>query len=239
MTSTTAVSRCHVPPPRFTIPPTFLPRDEINISKPGHSSSHMRYGGPVWHVPARVAERARIVLACAEGASNTRVPADFRVSTETVRKWRSRFADRRMAGLVDEPRPGRHKSELVLIEAERAELTRWSRRAKTAQFLALRAEIVLRCAEGGTNKETAAELGIAHATVNRWHSRSITLRLDGLTDEPRPGRPPSVLLGQVEPPTTTPPVASLCPPMYLVAECTTRSAPIEARGTRTWSTRPR
>ncbi|SFY45046.1 helix-turn-helix domain-containing protein [Streptomyces atratus] len=86
------------------------------------------------------------------------------------------FADRRMA----------------LSEAERAELTRWSRRAKTAQFLALRAKIVLRCAEGGTNKETAAELGIAHATVNRWHSRSITLRLDGLTDEPRPGRPPSV-----------------------------------------------
>ncbi|WP_405749157.1 helix-turn-helix domain-containing protein [Streptomyces sp. NBC_00012] len=44
----------------------------------------------MWHVPARVAERARIVLVCAEGASNTRVPADYRVSTETVRKWHSR-----------------------------------------------------------------------------------------------------------------------------------------------------
>jgi hypothetical protein len=55
-----------------------------------------------------------------------------------------------MAGLVDEPRPGRRKPELVLVEAERAELTRWARRAKTAQFLALRAKIVLRCAEGGT-----------------------------------------------------------------------------------------
>lgn len=149
-------------------------------------------------VPARVAERARIILACADGASNTAVAADCGVSVETVRKWRSRFVARRLAGLVDEPRPGRRKPDLVLSEAERAELTRWARRAKTAQFLALRAKIVLRCAEGGTNKEVAAELGIAHATVNRWRSRFITLRLDGLTDEPRPGRPPSVLLDQVE-----------------------------------------
>ncbi|MFF1651734.1 IS630 family transposase, partial [Streptomyces sp. NPDC058240] len=149
-------------------------------------------------VPARVAERARIILACAGGASNTAVAADCGVSVETVRKWRSRFVARRMAGLVDESRPGRRKPDLVLSEAERVELTRWARRAKTAQFLALRAKIVLRCAEGGTNKEVAAELGVAHATVNRWRSRFITLRLDGLTDEARPGRPPSVLLDQVE-----------------------------------------
>ncbi|WP_371916998.1 transposase [Streptomyces sp. IMTB 2501] len=69
------------------------------------------------------------------------------MSTETVRKWRSRFVARRVAGLVDAPRPGRRKPELVLSEAERAELTRWARRAKTAQFLALRARIVLRCAD--------------------------------------------------------------------------------------------
>ncbi|MFE2727298.1 IS630 family transposase [Kitasatospora sp. NPDC059327] len=147
---------------------------------------------------ARAAERARIILACADGASNTVVAAGFGVSTETVRKWRSRFVARRLAGLADEPRPGRRKPELVLSEVERAELTRWARRAKTAQFLALRARIVLRCAEGGTNKEIATELGVSHGTVNRWRSRFIRLRLDGLSDEPRPGRPPSILLDQVE-----------------------------------------
>jgi transposase len=57
---------------------------------------------------------------------------------------------------------------------------------------------VLRCAEGGTNKEIAAELGVSQGTVNRWRSRFIRLRLDGLSVEPRPGRPPSILLDQVE-----------------------------------------
>lgn len=57
---------------------------------------------------------------------------------------------------------------------------------------------MLRCAEGGSNKEVAAELGVSQGTVNRWRSRFIRLRLDGLSDEPRPGRPPSILPGQIE-----------------------------------------
>ena len=146
----------------------------------------------------RLAERARIVLACAGGTSNAAVAVEMGVTSSTVAKWRRRFAAGRLAGLADEPRSGRRKAELGLSEAERAELTRWARRAKTAQFLALRAKIVLRCAEGGTNKQVAAELGIAQATVNRWRARFIEDRLDGLADEPRPGRPSSILLDRVE-----------------------------------------
>jgi hypothetical protein len=43
---------------------------------------------------------------------------------------------------------GRPKAPLTLTDDERRTLERWSRRAKTAQALALRAKIVLACAEG-------------------------------------------------------------------------------------------
>ena len=87
---------------------------------------------------------------------------------------------------------------LELTDAEREELQRWARRRKSAQALALRCRIVLGCAAGLSNIEVAAREGVSQPTVGKWRSRFCELRLDGLDDDPRPGRPASITAEQVE-----------------------------------------
>lgn len=78
---------------------------------------------------------------------------------------------------------------IVLSEGERAELEGLSRRRRTAQGLARRAQIVLAAAEGLENKQIAARVGSDPGTVGKWRRRFAERRLDGLYDEPRPGAP--------------------------------------------------
>ena len=89
-------------------------------------------------------------------------------------------------------RRGRRLVPLELTAAERETLERFVRRRKTAQQLALRSRIVLRCAQGLANREVAKQLGVHEATVCKWRGRFLKKRLDGLLDEPRPGTPRKV-----------------------------------------------
>jgi len=57
-----------------------------------------------------LAQRARIVLACAEGHESTEVAGQLRVAASTVGKWRQRLAAYRLEGLYDEPRSARARS---------------------------------------------------------------------------------------------------------------------------------
>src|SRR3954447_6414331 len=95
-------------------------------------------------------------------------------------------------------RTGRPKADLVLTDDEREQLVRWSRRATSAQALTLRSKTILRCAGGADNVSVAAALGCSSATVGKWRRRFVAERLDGLSDDPRPGAPRSIRDDQVE-----------------------------------------
>src|SRR5512135_1968680 len=96
------------------------------------------------------------------------------------------------------PRTGRPKAELILTDDERAQMLRWARRASSSQALALRSKIVLKAADGVSNKQIALDLGTSQVTVGKWRKRFLQYRVGGLADEERPGRPASVTLDQVE-----------------------------------------
>ncbi len=101
-----------------------------------------------------------------------------------------------MSSEIDEvfsmARMGRPKAELVLTSEERKTLSALVRRRKSAQAIALRANIILNCANCPSNKQIAEKLDVTAQTVGKWRRRFITKRLDGLTDEPRPGAPRKV-----------------------------------------------
>src|ERR1035437_7869327 len=94
--------------------------------------------------------------------------------------------------------PSPKAAPVELSAEEREVLQGWLRRQKTSQALAVRSQIVLRCAEGGTIGEVAAALGVSRDMVSKWRGRFVRDRLEGLSDEPRPGRPRLISDEQVE-----------------------------------------
>jgi transposase len=85
-----------------------------------------------------LAQRSRIVLACAKGQDNGAVALTVGVTRQTVGRWRARFLARRLDGLLDEPRPGAprrisdaHVERVIRLTLETApcDATHWSTRA--------------------------------------------------------------------------------------------------------------
>ena len=93
---------------------------------------------------------------------------------------------------------GRELPAVELDEAERAELMSLASRRSTAQALALRARIILACAEGGQNKVIGERMGLDRETVGKWRRRFMAQRLDGLRDEPRSGTPRTLEDARIE-----------------------------------------
>ncbi len=79
--------------------------------------------------------------------------------------------------------------EIVLDDSEEQALRALIRKHGAPQSLAVRSRIVLAAADGLTNKDIAAKLGVCAHTAGVWRNRFAIARLDGLYDEPRPGAP--------------------------------------------------
>src|SRR5258707_15549267 len=93
---------------------------------------------------------------------------------------------------------GRPKALLCLSDDERQKLETWTGRPKSTQRLAPHARIILACSEGLDNKDVAARLRVNIATVGKWRKRFLEDRLEGLSDEPRPGAPRTITDARVE-----------------------------------------
>ena len=103
-----------------------------------------------------LAVRSRIVLAAAEGLSNTAIADELHVAIGSARKWRSRFVADRLDGLVDEPRPGRPRS--VTDEQVEAVITRTLETTPVG-------------ATHWSTRSLAAELGLSQSAVSRiWRA---------------------------------------------------------------------
>src|SRR2546422_11336105 len=85
-----------------------------------------------------LAERARLVLECAAGRTNTVVARELRLTKQTIGKWRTRFLGKRLDGLLDEPRPGAprrisdgdvERGMRLTLETIPRDATHWSTRA--------------------------------------------------------------------------------------------------------------
>jgi transposase len=99
-----------------------------------------------------LALRARMILLCGAGRSNTEVAAELRITKQTVGKWRQRFLDKRLDGLLDEPRPGTPR-KLSDADVERV--------------LALTLESAPRNATHWSTRSLADAIGLSRASVHR------------------------------------------------------------------------
>jgi len=88
--------------------------------------------------------------------------------------------------------------QVTLSQEQGKQLQSLVSRRTTAQGLAMRARIVLACAEGAENRQVAIDLGVAKSTVGKWRHRFVEAGVDGLYDEPRPGTPRTITDEDVE-----------------------------------------
>ena len=140
--------------------------------------------------PSAIATRCHIILLCTDGLSDRAIAKELSLSSNTVRDWRARFLKDRINGLLDKRkanrgyrlvrglggpaidlvRDGRVSTPpaVVLDEDERLSLKSLALGLRGTGARSDRCRMILRCADGLTNEEVAADLGVGRQTVDRW-----------------------------------------------------------------------
>ena len=109
--------------------------------------------------PQALALRARVILLCAGGRSNTEEAAELHITIQTAGKWRQRFVEKRLDGLLDEPRPGTPRK---LTEAD------------VDRVLGLTLESSPSHAANWSTRTLAEASGLSRASVHRiWRAYSL------------------------------------------------------------------
>lgn len=93
---------------------------------------------------------------------------------------------------------GRPRAALFLSTEDRDELESMLRKRSLDQSIALRAKIVLLCAQGLPDSHVAKEVGVTNFTAGKWRKRFISFGIDGLFDVQRPGAPRTIEDDDVE-----------------------------------------
>ncbi len=85
--------------------------------------------------------------------------------------------------------PRRSPYEISLSAVEQRELERIARTYTSPYYLVMRAKVVLMAARGLDNKSIGSKLSVPRQIVSKWRKRFFELRIEGLEDRARPGRP--------------------------------------------------
>ena len=153
------------------------------------------------------AVRCKAILYCADGLSNREVGRELGLCNATVAAWRRRFLKDRIEGLSDKrkgrrecpPVNGRKVEEIArgevdlgrrlpplrLDEDERLSLEMLVRSRCGTGAISDRCRIILRCADGLTNKAIAAELDMTPSALGKWRKRFFKFGVEGLLGRPR------------------------------------------------------
>ena len=153
------------------------------------------------------AVRCKAILYCADGLSNREVGRELGLCNATVAAWRRRFLKDRIEGLSDKRKRrrecppvngrkveeiargeidlGRRPPPLRLDEDERLSLEMLVRSRCGTGAISDRCRIILRCADGLTNKAIAAELDMTPSALGKWRKRFFKFGIEGLLGRPR------------------------------------------------------